>query len=389
MHYRKKRGFRGGRGGRRIKTFDPRELIKNTNTPEKESPLIGAQEEITMSFSDFDIRDELKHSVKSRGFETPTRIQVETIPEILQGRDVVGISNTGTGKTGAFLIPLIDKALINKSSRVLIVAPTRELALQIDEEFRQFRNNLKLYSAVCIGGVKIQKQIRVLKHKPRFVIATPGRLLDLSNQRKISLQTFDSVVLDEVDRMLDMGFIHDVKKIVKQLPKERQSLFFSATLDAKTKSVMQDFLRNPKIIRIQETKTNLDITQEVVVLDGVDRDTVLQNILDEKEVEKTLVFLRTKRRVDKVSKLLNRNGFRTSVMHGNKSQSQRQRSLKELREGRIEALISTDVAARGIDIDDITHVINYDLPETEEDYIHRIGRTGRKGKKGTAISFID
>jgi len=391
MSYNNRRRFsRNNNGGKRtIKAFDPRKLIHNTNLITSSTDDKVEEPQINSSFSDFYLKPEVKSAIKYRNYNVPTPIQDQSIPTILEGKDVVGIANTGTGKTAAFLIPLINKVLSNNQSKILIVAPTRELAVQIDEEFRQFTKKLRLYSTVCIGGVNIRRQINDLSRNPHFVIGTPGRLLDLSNQKKLYLSNYDSVVLDEVDRMLDMGFIHDIKKIISQLPSDRQSLFFSATLDSRTKSVMNDFLKNPVIITSQSTQTKLDIAQEAIELNGRDKNTLLQEILDEKDVVKAIIFVRTKHGVDKLSRMLSKNGFKTTVMHGSKSQNHRQRSLNDFREGVVDTLIATDVAARGIDINDITHVINYDLPETQEDYIHRIGRTGRSGKKGSAISFVN
>lgn len=387
-YYKKARPNRRYNNGKRVvKTFDPRKLIHNMNLISDNADQVEeSQQEI--SFDSFYLKNELKSAIKYRNFETPTTIQIETIPVILEGRDVVGISNTGTGKTGAFLIPLINKVLSDHTSKVLVVAPTRELALQIEEELKLFSKKMRINSALCIGGKNINRQIRQLSANPQFVIGTPGRLLDLANQKKIRFNEFNTVVLDEVDRMLDMGFINDIKRIVTFLPKDRQSLFFSATLDNRTKSVMNDFLKNPILVSVKTNETNLDITQEFIELNGRDKNAILRDILDRKDVVKTLVFVRTKRQVDRLSKSLNKTGFKTTVMHGNKSQNYRQRSLDQFREGLVDTLVATDVASRGIDVDNITHVINYDLPETKEDYIHRIGRTGRTGKKGTAISLI-
>lgn len=390
MSYNNKRRFnRNNNGGKRnVKTFDPRKLIHNMSLISENTDNQAEVESVEGSFDNFHIKPELRSAIKYRNFKVPTAIQTKAIPEVLQGKDVVGISNTGTGKTGAFLIPLINKVLSDNQSKVLIVAPTRELAVQIDEEFRQFTKKLRLYSTVCIGGVNIRRQINNLSRNPHFVIGTPGRLIDLSNQKKLYLNNYNSVVLDEVDRMLDMGFIHDIKKIISQLPSNRQSLFFSATLDSRTKSVMNDFLTNPIIINSLSSQAKLDIVQEAIELNGRDKNILLQEMLDEKDVVKAIVFVRTKHGVDKLSRMLNKLGFKTDVMHGNKSQNYRQRALMSFRNGDIDTLIATDVASRGIDVDNVTHVINYDLPETQEDYIHRIGRTGRSGNKGVAISFI-
>jgi len=374
---------RGGRGRYNAKTFDPRTIIGRVEEPVSEVAYV-----VRNKFSDFLIEYKLKQNIERRGYNEPTPIQDQTIPEILLGRDVVGIANTGTGKTAAFLIPLINKVIKNNRSRTLIIAPTRELAVQIEKELRSFSENLRMSSVICIGGVSIKPQISRLRNRPNFVIGTPGRLLDLNNQGKLNFRDFDSVVLDEVDRMLDMGFINDVKKIVSALPGNRQSLFFSATMDEKIKSVMSSFLRDPIMVSVKTRDTSANIDQQIVEIKGRNKTHVLCDILDKQEVEKTLVFVRTKRNANNLSKILYNGGFKNAVMHGNKSQNHRQRSLTEFKNGAVNVLIATDVASRGIDVKDITHVVNFDLPETYEDYIHRIGRTGRVDKKGVALSFI-
>ncbi|MFH1565816.1 MAG: DEAD/DEAH box helicase [bacterium] len=366
----------------RFRSFDPRTVIgKITNT-------ISAVYEIKNSFSDFPLDKRLTENILSRKFDKPTAIQDQAILEILTGRDVVGIANTGTGKTAAFLIPLINKILLNKESKVLIITPTRELAVQIDKEFQIFSKGLGLYSTVCIGGVSIYGQINKLQMRPRFVIGTPGRLLDLENQKKINFGMFDSIVLDEVDRMLDMGFITSVKQIILKLPKNRQSLFFAATLDEKVKSVMHQFIVNPVMISVKTADASTNVRQDVIDLKGRDKSNVLCNLLRNEEVLKTLIFMRAKRGADKLQTILSKNGFQTAVLHGNKSQSQRQRALEQFTIGRVNILIATDVASRGLDVTDISHVINYDLPESYDTYIHRIGRTGRADKKGIALTFV-
>lgn len=388
--YKQKRFSRPNRGGNfnrgryNPKFFDPRKIISQQNNVDDISGE-EKQEVIKHEFIDFNVDNRLKQAISRRNYKTPTPIQDKTIPEIINGNDVVGIANTGTGKTAAFLIPLIDKVFKSRS-RVLIVAPTRELATQIEAELREF--NRQIPSALCIGGVNIRPQIKKLQKNPSFVIGTPGRLLDLFNQRKLNFNLFDTVVLDEVDRMLDMGFVHDIKKIVETLPQNRQSLFFSATLDERTKTVMKSFITDPVVVSVKQRETSANVHQKVLETKGNNKMEILQNILDKREAVKSIVFVRTKRGADKLSKSLFSIGFKTTVMHGNKSQNQRQRSLEHFRSGKADILIATDVASRGIDVNDITHVINFDLPESYEDYIHRIGRTGRSGKKGVAISLV-
>lgn len=371
--------------GRAPKSFDPREMIEKMDVAE---PDPTDDYKNTYTFKDFGLDSRLLHNILSKGYELPTPIQDQAIPEIKALHDVVGIANTGTGKTAAFLIPLINTMLNNPQHNVLIIAPTRELAVQIHDEFRSFTNNLRIGSGICIGGVSINSQIRTLQRKPQFIVGTPGRLLDLHTQRALTLYNFNTVVLDEVDRMLDMGFIHDITKIIEKLPRERQSLFFSATLSDDVKRVMGRFIHNPTIISVKTQETNLNVEQEIVVLQGRNKADVLIQILDEKTVEKTLIFMRTKRSADSLHRNLYNIGFNTAVLHGNKSQSQRQRSLDQFRKGEVNILIATDVASRGIDVDNITHVINYDLPESYEAYVHRIGRTGRADKKGKALTFV-
>lgn len=366
----------------RVRSFDPRPVI---GTATKSFHDVY---EIINNFSDFSLEAQLSKNIAAHGFSTPTPIQDQAIPKIMSGYDVVGVANTGTGKTAAFLIPLINKIYLNGNSRALIIAPTRELAVQIDKEFQSFSQGLGIYSVTCIGGVPIYGQINKLQKNPHFVIGTPGRLLDLENRRKIDFGSFDSIVLDEVDRMLDMGFIQDINQIISKFPKNRQSLFFAATLDEKVKGVMRKFITNPVMISVKTADASENVHQDVIELKGRNKSDALCDLLNQEEVSKTLIFMRTKRSADVLHKNLSEVGFQTAVLHGNKSQNQRQRSLDQFGQGRVNILIATDVASRGIDVDDITHVINYDLPESYEAYIHRIGRTGRADKKGVALTFV-
>lgn len=369
-------------GSFRVKTFDPSQIVNNAPAPEQE------KYEPKHAFSDFAISKGLNENIGKRGFTTPTPIQDQAIPEILKNKDVVGIANTGTGKTAAFLIPLINKVVLDRRQRVLIIAPTRELAVQIESDLTTFTRNFGIYSAVCIGGVSMGGQINKLRRKPHFVIGTPGRLLDLGNQRKLNFSQFESVVLDEVDRMLDMGFVRDVQKIISQLPRHRQSLFFSATVGDRVMSVMRQFTNNPITISVKSQDITINVDQEIIRVGGRSKLEVLKELLDQREFEKVLVFARTKRGADKLARDLAKTGFLVSTIHGNKTQNQRQRSLELFRQGKVNVLIATDVVARGIDVKNITHVINYELPETYDHYLHRIGRTGRAGKKGKALTFV-
>jgi len=367
------------------KSFDPRNVI---GTAQQTSGTETKVYEIQNQFSDFILNNKLSTNITSHGYTKPTPIQDRAIPKILSGLDVVGLANTGTGKTAAFLIPLINKVCLNRKSKVLIITPTRELASQISKEFKSFSAGLGIHFTTCIGGLSIRHQINELDRNPHFVIGTPGRLLDLFERRKIDFSKFDSIVLDEVDRMLDMGFVNDINKIISKFPKERQSLFFAATLDEKGKGVMRKFVNNPTMISVKTKETRDNIKQDIVEIKGRHKPTVLRELLRNKEVSKALIFMRTKRSANDLLKNLLHSGFKAAVMHGNKSQNQRQRALEQFRQGRVNVLIATDVAARGLDINDITHVVNYDLPESYEVYIHRIGRTGRGNKNGTAITLV-
>ncbi len=343
------------------------------------------------AFADFNFVPELKNSIAQRGYEHPTPIQDQTIAHGLAGRDVLGIANTGTGKTAAFLLPLINKVLLQRSEMVLIIAPTRELAVQIEDEFRAFTHGMGLYSVVCIGGSSMNVQIQNLrKRRYNFVIATPGRLKDLLNQRVISLSRFNSVVLDEVDQMFDMGFVKDIQQLLSMLPKQRQSLFFSATLSREIDALVRAEMLNPVVVSLKKRDTAATVDQDVVRLTpGDNKVDVLHELLIQEDFTKVLIFGRTKRGVNKLSNTLRDRGFRVDSIHGDKTQNARQQALNKFKKDHIMILVATDVAARGLDIPDVSHVINYELPETYEDYIHRIGRTGRANKMGKALTFVE
>jgi superfamily II DNA/RNA helicase len=341
-------------------------------------------------FADFSIHEKLKGNIAKKGYVHPTPIQDGAIPHILKGRDVIGIANTGTGKTAAFLLPLINKMFTHKKNRALILVPTRELALQIDEEFWDFSHGSGLLSALCIGGSHLQKQVMALRKQPSFVIGTPGRIKDLIERGDLDLSQFNNVVLDEVDRMMDMGFLPDMKYLLGLLQKERQSLFFSATLEKGARELAEKFLNNPVTVAIKSRPTSENVDQDVVyVKSASEKNETLHDLLLQYDFKKVLVFVRTKRNADKLAQTLTLKGFKASAIHGDLSQGQRQRSLQMFKDNRIQILIATDVAARGLDIDNVTHVINYDVPATFEDYVHRIGRTGRGGKTGIALTFVE
>jgi ATP-dependent RNA helicase RhlE len=341
-------------------------------------------------FSDFNIVDSLKANIAAKNYTKPTPIQDQAIEPILTGSDVIGIANTGTGKTAAFLIPLINKVFLNKTERVLIIAPTRELALQIQEELRDFSKGLGIRSVLCIGGMSLGMQKNELRQNVNFVIGTPGRIKDLIGERSLNLSLFHNVVLDEADRMVDIGFIVDIKYFISLLPQNRQSLFFSATISGKVKEILNAFVNNPVTISVEKQATPENVEQEIIKIENrnekIDK---LHDLLAQDGFEKVLVFGRTKWGMQKLTDELVRRGIRAAVIHGNKSQGQRQKALEQFKNNQVSVLVATDVASRGLDIPDVTHVINYDMPATIEDYTHRIGRTGRAGKLGKALTFVE
>ena len=395
-HHRKFNNYRGNNpyGGRprfnsntkrQIKKLDPNLFINKSLDNQPQIKYVSR-----IQFSDFLIEEKLKRNIEERGYSNPTEIQEKAMPEILLGRDIIGIANTGTGKTGAFLITLINKAFLDRNQRVLIVVPTRELAVQIEEEFKIFARGTDLRAIAAIGGVNMRHQIYGLRHRPHFVIGTPGRLKDLIDRRDLNLSIFQNIVLDEVDRMVDFGFIHDMKYIISHLPKVRQSLFFSATVDNKTNEILKDFVTNPVTIKVEQENVSGNIHQDIIRVSGnQSKIDALHDLLIQPGFNKVLIFGRTKWGMEKLSKSLSERGFQTASIHGNKSQNQRQRALDGFKNNGVKILIATDVASRGLDIDDVTHVINYDAPVSYEDYIHRIGRTGRAGKKGIALTFVE
>jgi ATP-dependent RNA helicase RhlE len=378
-------------GGRRfqsnghVKSFDPTNII---NTPQKSENTVEDFKAVN-SFADFKISDRLKQNISCKGYTTPTPIQDQVIPIILDGCDLIGVANTGTGKTAAFLIPLIDKATKVVRQKVLIITPTRELAIQIKEEFLGFAKDLRVYCALCIGGANIRWQINDLRRNPGFVIGTPGRIQDLVRSHTLNLSEFNAIVLDETDRMVDIGFLKDIKDIISRLPRDRQSLFFSATVDGKTREILDNFVHNPVTVSVKKREIIDNITQGTIRVPHLNMKVdKLHELLIQKEYEKVLVFGRTKHGVQRLSDELVKRGFKADAIHGNKRQAQRVRTLDRFKRNEIQILIATDVASRGLDIPNVSHVINYDLPESYEAYIHRIGRTGRADKKGTALTFI-
>ncbi|MFH0859338.1 MAG: DEAD/DEAH box helicase [Patescibacteria group bacterium] len=365
--------------------IDPAKFINKAITDE-EVDIFKPEHE----FRDFKIDQRLKQIVMARGYKTPTPIQDKVIPCAVNGSDVVGVANTGTGKTAAFLLPLINKIILNPKEQVLIITPTRELALQIDQEFRLFTKGIRMISVCCVGGMNIGRQISNLRYGYNVIVGTPGRLKDLIDRKIINLSRFNSIVLDEADRMLDMGFINDTRFIMNGMPKERQVLFFSATISYDIEKLIREFLRNPVRVSVKTRDTAKNIEQNVVRIErGKNKLDVLNELLRRVEFNKVLIFGRTKHGVEKLSKNLSHNGFKAESIHGNKNNSQRQRALNLFKNNRVQVLVATDVAARGLDVADISHVINYDIPATYTDYVHRIGRTGRVDKKGMALTFIE
>lgn len=342
------------------------------------------------TFADFKIEERLKGNIKAKGYVTPTPIQDQAIPEILAGNDIVGIANTGTGKTAAFLIPLIHKVMIGHNEQVLIIAPTRELAQQINEEFKAFRGDMRMYSVCLVGGAPIGSQMRDLRYFNSFVIGTPGRIKDLVDRKCLDLSKFNTIVLDEADRMLDMGFVNDMRFVVSKMPRDRHTLFFSATISPEVEKLIKDFLNDPVRVTLKTGDTSKNVLQDVVrVRQGQNKMDVLHELLQDKAFEKVIVFGRTKHGVQNLSDALNKRGYLSTAIHGNKNQGQRQRALADFKNHKSKILVATDVAARGLDIPNVSHVINFDIPATHEDYIHRIGRTGRGENKGKALTFVD
>lgn len=356
----------------------------------KAAPMAEAKPYVSAnSFADFVIDERIKTNILKAGYHQPTPIQDQIIPHILEGRDVVGIANTGTGKTAAFIIPLLNKVVKDKKQNILIVAPTRELAIQINQELIKFSFGLRIFSVCTVGGMPISRQIGDLRYNHNFVIGTPGRIKDLIQRNCLKLSNFQTVVLDESDRMLDMGFINDMRFLMSAMPKDRQTLFFSATLSGDIKRIINEFLNNPVNISVKTGDTACGVDQDVVYVRNGAKIDILHDLLTQTEFSKVLIFGRTKHGVERLSRLLFTRGFKTESIHGNKNHGQRQRALKSFKENSVKVLVATDVAARGLDIPNVSHVINYELPATYDDYVHRIGRTGRAGKTGKALTFID
>jgi ATP-dependent RNA helicase RhlE len=349
------------------------------------------------SFNDFGLAEPILRALAEEKYVTPTPIQAQTIPLALAKRDVIGIAQTGTGKTASFALPILNHLIANrvrppqKACRVLVLSPTRELSGQIADSFRTYGRHIRpLAIELAIGGVPINRQVRALQRGVEVLVATPGRLIDLVNQRAVTLNQLEVLVLDEADRMLDMGFIHDIKRIIAMLPKERQTLFFSATMPQEITRLADQMLRDPARVSVTPQATTVErIAQRVIHTDKAAKQSLLAELLKSEQVDRVLVFTRTKHGADKVVRGLQKSGFTAEAIHGNKSQNQRERVLASFRDGSLRTLVATDIAARGIDVDGVSHVFNYDLPNVPESYVHRIGRTARAGAEGIAISFCD
>jgi ATP-dependent RNA helicase RhlE len=348
------------------------------------------------NFSDFGLAAPILKALAQEGYATPTPIQTQAIPQVMTGRDLCGIAQTGTGKTAAFALPILHRLAgaprqaMRKGCRVLVLSPTRELASQIADSFRAYGRNLRLSTTVVYGGVAIGKQERALANGVDVLVATPGRLLDLVDRRSLSLREVEILVLDEADQMLDLGFIHALKRIVKLLPAKRQTLFFSATMPKTIASLADEFLTDPAKVAVTPVATTVErVEQRVMFVASAQKQALLHAVLKDPAIERVLVFTRTKHGADKVVHKLECAGIGSAAIHGNKSQPQRERALAGFKSGQCRVLVATDIAARGIDVDGVTHVINFELPNVPESYVHRIGRTARAGAAGVAVSFCN
>ena len=347
-----------------------------------------------MNFENLGLAPDLLRAVADQGYTTPTPIQIKAVPIVLDGHDLLAAAQTGTGKTGAFALPLLQRLAFvgrarQKQARALILAPTRELALQVYESVCAYARHLDLNCAVVFGGVKLPPQIRALKPGVDVLVATPGRLLDLSNQGAVHFDDLEVLILDEADRMLDMGFIHDLRRIVDRLPQERQTLMFSATFSQDIRRLAGRFLDKPQQVEVAPANTATELVEQIAYhVDREQKTALLLHLLQERQWERVLVFSRTKHGANRLARRLEKDGFKTAPIHGNKSQNARQRALEDFKAGRLQVLVATDIAARGLDIEQLPEVVNYDLPAVAEDYVHRIGRTGRAGSTGRSHSLV-
>lgn len=348
-----------------------------------------------MSFETLNLSEPILRALRNEGYTTPTPIQQQAIPVILEGHDLLGSAQTGTGKTAAFAIPVLQHLLGEKPQqrraiRALVLTPTRELAVQVGDSFAAYGKFTNLFHTVIYGGVSQHSQVQKVRRGVDILVATPGRLLDLMNQGHIDLRHVQYFVLDEVDRMLDMGFVHDVKRIIAKIPQKRQTMFFSATMPSQTSELAYAILRDPVSVEVTPTSSTAEtISHSLYMVDKGNKFPLLRHILEDSNVGSVLVFTRTKRGADKVARQLNQSNILSDAIHGNKTQAARQKALKKFKAGQVRVLVATDIAARGIDIDYLSHVINFEMPMDPETYVHRIGRTGRAGASGVALSFCD
>ena len=380
-------GFKQRNNRKKVSSIkDPNLLVKKAIL--KEESIYAA----TRSFDEMPINEKIKINLTRKGFSEPTQIQDETLEYLISGRNLMGIANTGTGKTAAFLIPIIERLLENPESFTsLVVVPTRELALQIKEEFISISKGMGLYAACFIGGTNLDRDIDQLKRKNHIVIGTPGRLIDLTQRKALKLQGISVLVLDEFDRMLDMGFIDDIRKMVQLMHNRKQTMLFSASVDKMQGSIINQMVQNPVEVRVSSgTSTSDQVEQDIIKVPvGEDKFKMLRDLMDDKKFQKVLIFAETKRLVDRVNRKLNQSGIRSDRIHGDKTQSYRNKALDKFKRGNVQVLVATDVAARGIDVSNVTHVINYQLPMSFNSYLHRIGRTGRANNIGKALTFVD
>jgi len=376
----------GRKKSQKVSALDPSQLIKKSTAPKPE------QFKATFKFEQLPIDQKLKNNLLAKGYEWPTEIQQASLEPLSQGKNLVGVASTGTGKTAAFLIPLVDRLLkTDRPFTTLIVVPTRELALQVEEEFRSMTKGMSFYSSCFIGGTNVGQDIKKLRRLNHFIIGTPGRLLDMADRGALRLQDISVLILDEFDRMLDMGFINDIQKMVKAIGKRDQTMLFSATMDPSQKGLIRDLVYDPLVIKVNNgSDASANVEQHILrVNEGEDKFQKLLELISEDSFERVILFAETKRMVDKLSKKLNQSGVNASHIHGDKSQNFRIRSINRFKNGTSRVLVATDVAARGIDIDHVSHVINYQLPRTMDSYVHRIGRTGRAGNIGMAYTFVE
>jgi len=368
-------------------SINPEDLIQKASISEVKTI------EVTTVYNEMNLNSALKVNIAKMGFEKPTPIQDQSIEKLVDGENLIGIANTGTGKTGAFLIPIIENLLDDQKDQFqsLIIVPTRELALQVHDEFKKLALNLKLTAGCFIGGTNIEKDIRSLKNRFDLIIGTPGRLLDLKNRKALKLTAVEVLVLDEFDKMLDMGFIKDIRTIVNELKYRKQTILFSATNNPSQKSIIDELVTNPFLVEINKgNKTSKNVDQDIIrIEEGQDKFKVLIDLLKDERFDKVILFMEMKHQANRLAKKLNNQGIKADQIHGDKSQNYRVNALNKFKTGTIQVLVATDVAARGIDVSDVSLVINYELPKEYDTYIHRIGRTGRAGKTGHAITFID